>query len=109
LKLIIEKYERGEEVFILLDEILKGTNSKDQHLGSESLIKKLLRLNGVGIIATHDIELANLEKLYPKQVTNQCFEIKTELDKLIFDYKIKPGYCTVMNASILMKQIGIID
>lgn len=109
LKLIIEKYEQGEEIFILLDEILKGTNSKDQHLGAESLIKKLLRLNGVGILATHDIELASLENLYPNQVKNHCFEIEIAQDKLMFDYKIKPGYCKVMNASILMKQIGIID
>lgn len=109
LKLIIKKYESGEEVFILLDEILKGTNSRDQHLGSESLIKKLLRLNGVGIMATHDIELANLENLFPQQVKNYCFEIKMDLDRLIFDYKIKAGYCKVMNASILMRQSGIID
>ncbi len=109
LQLLIHQYEKGENVFFLLDEILKGTNSKDQHTGSEALIKKIIKLNGVGIIATHDVELSKLYNQFPENVRNLCFEITISDDKLNFDYKIKEGVCSTMNASFLMKKMGIID
>ncbi|HSH67616.1 MAG TPA: hypothetical protein VLB84_17880, partial [Bacteroidia bacterium] len=65
LQLLMVRYEQGEKVFFLLDEILKGTNSKDQHAGSEALIKKMLLLNGAGIVATHDVELSKLTVAFP--------------------------------------------
>lgn len=109
LQLLIHHYERGKKVFFLLDEILKGTNSKDQHAGSEALIKKIIKLNGVGIIATHDVELSKLSNEFLEYVRNLCFEITISDDKLNFDYKIKDGVCSTMNASFLMKKMGIID
>lgn len=109
LQLLIHQYERGENVFFLLDEILKGTNSKDQHAGSEALIKKIINLNGAGIVATHDVELSKLSVQFPENVRNLCFEITISEDKLNFDYKIKEGVCSTMNASFLMKKMGIID
>jgi len=109
LHLLTEQYEQGKQVFFLLDEILKGTNSKDQHAGSEALIKKILKLNGVGIVATHDVELSKLSSQFPDQVRNLRFEITIKDDKLIFDYKLSEGVCSTMNASFLMKKMGIID
>ncbi len=109
LHLLIEHYKKGEPVFFLLDEILKGTNSKDQHAGSEALIKKIIHLNGTGIIATHDVELSKLSLTYPNNVRNLCFEITINDDKLNFDYKIKEGVCSTMNASYLMKKMEITD
>lgn len=109
LHLLTEQYEKGKEVFFLLDEILKGTNSKDQHEGSEALIKKILRLNGVGIVATHDVELSKLSSQFPDQVRNLCFEITIKDNKLNFDYKLSQGVCSTMNASFLMKSMGIVD
>lgn len=109
LHLLTEQYENGKEVFFLLDEILKGTNSKDQHAGSEALIKKILRLNGVGIVATHDVELSKLSAQFPNQVRNLCFEITIKENKLNFDYKLSQGVCSTMNASFLMKTMGIVD
>lgn len=109
LQLLIHQYEKGYKVFFLLDEILKGTNSKDQHIGSEALIKKIIKLNGVGIVATHDVELSDLSNQFPENVRNLCFEITISDDKLNFDYKIKDGVCMTMNASFLMKKMGIID
>jgi DNA mismatch repair ATPase MutS len=106
---LIQYYEQGEVVFFLLDEILKGTNSKDQHGGSEALIRKLLRMKGEGIIATHDVELSGLQAAYPQNIRNLCFEIEIEQDKLKFDYKLKSGVCRTMNASFLMKKMGIAD
>lgn len=109
LHLLTEQYENGKQVFFLLDEILKGTNSKDQHAGSEALIKKILRLNGVGIVATHDVELSKLSSQFPDQVRNLCFEITIKDNKLNFDYKLSEGVCSTMNASFLMKTMGIVD
>jgi len=108
LGLLIKDYEEGQRVFFLLDEILKGTNSKDQHIGSEELIKKIVKLNGAGIVATHDVELAVLSRQFPESIRNLCFEITISNDKLHFDYKVKPGVCATMNASFLMKKMGII-
>lgn len=107
LQMLMKYYETGKQVFFLLDEILKGTNSKDQHAGSEALIKKIIRLNGIGIVATHDVELSKLEQQLPNNIRNICFEISINGDKLYFDYTLKKGVCATMNASFLMKQMNI--
>lgn len=107
LQQLMQQYEEGKQVFFLLDEILKGTNSKDQHNGSEELIRKIIRLKGSGIVATHDVELSRLEKEFPGNIRNLCFEIRIEADKLSFDYTLKEGVCATMNASFLMKKMGI--
>jgi DNA mismatch repair ATPase MutS len=107
LKEIIEAVNRHECIFILLDEILRGTNSLDRHTGSKALIKQLIHHKAVGMIATHDIELARLASEYPEQIHNYHFDVQVENDELYFDYKLKEGICQSLNASILMKKIGI--
>ncbi|HEV8079985.1 MAG TPA: MutS family DNA mismatch repair protein [Chitinophagaceae bacterium] len=107
LKTIIEKVNKGEKVFILLDEILRGTNSLDRHTGSVALIKQLIKHKASAIIATHDLELAKLKDDYPKNIINYHFDVQVNNDELFFDYLLKPGVCTSLNASILMKKIGI--
>jgi hypothetical protein len=109
LQQLILLYEQGDTVFFLLDEILKGTNSKDQHEGSRALIQKLLTLKGKGIVATHDVELSVLEEEYPVSIRNICFEITIREDKLNFDYTLRKGVCRTMNASFLMKKMRITD
>jgi DNA mismatch repair ATPase MutS len=107
LQTIIQAVKRKEQIFILLDEILRGTNSLDRHTGSAALIKQLLHYDAVAIIATHDVELANLEKAYPQAIANYHFDVQVAGNDLYFDYKLKHGICQSMNASILMKNIGI--
>jgi DNA mismatch repair ATPase MutS len=107
LQLIIEKVNAGETIFILLDEILRGTNSLDRHTGSVALIKQLIKHNAVGIIATHDVALANLKNDYPSNILNYYFDAQINNEELFFDYQLKAGICTSINASILMKKIGI--
>jgi len=109
LHMLIQLYEADQPVFFLLDEILKGTNSKDQHSGAVALTRKILRLNGVGIVATHDVELSQLSLELPEHIRNLCFEITINNDKLNFDYMLREGVCRTMNASFLMKKMGIID
>lgn len=107
LKQIIDAVNNNEPVFILLDEILRGTNSNDRHTGSKALIKQLLQHKATGILATHDLELANLANDHPTTVHNYHFDVQVYADELYFDYKLKRGICRSMNASILMKKIGI--
>jgi len=107
LKEVIEAVYKNEKVFLLLDEILRGTNSADRHTGSKALIKQLIHHNAAGLIATHDLELAKLADEYPAKLHNYHFDVQVAGDELYFDYKLKKGVCTSMNASLLMKKIGI--
>ncbi len=107
LKTVIDKVNNNEKVFILLDEILRGTNSLDRHTGSAALIKQLIKHNAACIIATHDVELAKMKEQYPANILNYHFDVQVSNDELYFDYQLKEGICTSLNASILMKKIGI--
>lgn len=107
LKDIIEAVRSHENVFILLDEILRGTNSADRHTGSIALLKQLIREDASCIVATHDLELAKLAEEYPGNFHNYHFDVQVQNEELFFDYKIKEGICQSMNASLLMKKIGI--
>lgn len=107
LKMIIDRLQAGEELFIILDEILKGTNSEDKQKGSMALMKQLISLNGNGIIATHDLLLGNLEQEYPDNVKDYRFEADITNDQLTFSYKIREGVAQNMNACFLMKKMGI--
>jgi hypothetical protein len=109
LKYIIERLEQGEKLLILLDEILKGTNSRDKQSGSIALLEKLLGYGATGLIATHDLALGELEKTYPENISNKSFEVVIENDLLVFDYKLKDGIARQMNATFLMKKMGITD
>jgi len=109
LKLIIDTLQSGKKVFIILDEILKGTNSKDKQAGSKALVKQLISLQASGIIATHDLSLGDLEGTFPEHIKNRCFEIIIEKDKLEYNYLLKEGIARNMNATILMGKMGITE
>jgi len=107
LKLVLDAVDHYENVYFLLDEILKGTNSNDRHTGAKALIKGLLKQDGAGLISTHDLELGKLEETYPQTIENICFEVTVAGDELIFDYKLKKGISKSFNASHLMRNMGI--
>ena len=109
LQRIIEKLENGGTLFIIVDEMLRGTNSKDKHDGSEKFVRKLLNYDCYGIFATHDIDIGNIKKDFPQHIDTKCFEISFNNDALIFDYKLKDGISQNLNASYLMKKMRIID
>jgi len=98
---------QNEEYFIVLDEILKGTNSKDKAIGSKKFVEKLIHSNSTGIIATHDLSLCTLADDY-KQIKNYFFDAEIINDELFFDYQLKTGICQNMNASFLLKKMGIV-
>lgn len=107
IKSILKYVEKNENCFLLLDELLRGTNSQDRHIGTVALIKQMLKNKASGIIATHDLGLTDMIKEYPNDIRNYNFGVKTKDNDLFFDYKLTDGVCDSFNASILMKKIGI--
>ena len=107
LKRLIDKLQAGEEFFIILDEILKGTNSMDKQKGSLALIKQFMTLQANGIIATHDLMLGTLADIYPDDIRNYRFEADITGNELTFSYRLREGVAQNMNACFLMKKMGI--
>ena len=109
LKALTEAAERSGKLFFILDEMLKGTNSRDKLNGSLRFLERLLRLPVAGLAATHDLELGRLAERYPDHFRNVCFEITHEEEgRIHYDYKLRPGISRNMNASILLEQMGLI-
>ncbi len=107
LKYIVDKIE-DQPYFIVLDEILKGTNSQDKANGSRRLLEKLSRKSATGIIATHDLSLTEVADEF-ENISNYYFDADITNDVLTFDYTMKPGVATNMNASFLLRHMGIVD
>ncbi|MCB9222900.1 MAG: DNA mismatch repair protein MutS [Crocinitomicaceae bacterium] len=106
LKFIVDELEK-DTYFIILDEILKGTNSKDKAEGSQKFVERLVASGSTGLIATHDLSLCTLADQYPK-VENHYFDAEIINDELHFDYTFKVGICKNMNASFLLKKMQIV-
>ncbi|MDR0894558.1 MAG: hypothetical protein LBN06_04575 [Prevotellaceae bacterium] len=107
LKMIIDKLQAGEELFIILDEILKGTNSVDKQKGSLALVTQFMALQADGIIATHDLMLGTLANTFPGEIRNYCFEADITNNELTFSYRLREGVAQNMNACFLMNKMGI--
>jgi len=107
LKELIERLKNGQPLFIILDEILRGTNSADKQKGSKALITQLIAHQSSGMIATHDLTLGELAVRFPEHVSNHRFEVEIKDNRLEFDYLLKKGISENLNATFLMKQMGI--
>jgi hypothetical protein len=107
IQLILDELDSGKPCFILIDEMLRGTNSLDKLKGSIGITKKLLSTNAYAMIATHDIKLAEMGREFPQSIKNYFFDIDFKDGDLQFDYKLKPGICENFNASYLISQLGI--
>lgn len=103
---IVSAAKEGETIFYLLDEIFKGTNSVDRHLGAETLINSLSKQKALGLVSTHDLELSELENKNTK-VKNYSFQEYYENNEIKFDYKLRNGVSKTRNAVYLMKLAGI--
>ena len=107
LKQIMDELE-NRPAFVLLDEILRGTNSDDKRNGTIEVVKKVIGKKAIGAIATHDIEVCLTTNEYPAILTNKCFEVEIVNNDLHFDYKLRDGICKNRSASFLMKKMGVI-
>jgi hypothetical protein len=108
LRNLVDSMQTGTKSFVLLDEILRGTNSQDKRNGTMAFLKKIKAYDIVGIIATHDIEITDLTATEPNIFSNKFFESHLRNDELVFDYKLRDGVCETPNASDLMRIKGII-
>ncbi len=97
-----------QKCFVLLDEILKGTNSDDKRLGTVKVVEKMVGKNAIGAIATHDLEVCNITSTYPENLSNHCFEVEIINNELVFDYKLRSGICKNKSATFLMHKMEII-
>ncbi len=107
LKQIMDALEE-QPAFVLLDEILRGTNSDDKRNGTIEVVKKVIAKKAIGAIATHDIEVCLTTNQYPDILTNQCFEVEIKNNELHFDYKLRSGICKNKSATFLMQKMGVI-
>jgi hypothetical protein len=107
LKQIMDALEE-KSAFVLLDEILRGTNSDDKRNGTIEVVKKIIAKKAIGAIATHDIEVCLTTNEYPDILTNQCFEVEIQNNELHFDYKLRNGICRNKSATFLMQKMGVI-
>ncbi|AZV57125.1 MutS family DNA mismatch repair protein [Clostridium sp. AWRP] len=107
IKSIVEAANRGENIFFLLDEIFKGTNSIDRHTGAKILINELMDSNTCGMVSTHDLELCDIERESNERVKNYHFREYYKDNKIQFDYKLHRGASKTRNALYLMKMAGI--
>jgi hypothetical protein len=110
IKAIMDQVSASEQHYlVLLDEPLRGTNSTDKQQGTRAIVENLLRYKAIGIVATHDTGLSDMETSYKDKVHNYHFESTVEEGKLSFDFRLKRGVSTANNATILMRQMGIVQ
>ena len=107
LKMILDAISNSSNSLVLIDEMLRGTNSRDKFLGSKVFIEKLIEQKTPALFATHDLQLSEMIADYPKQVRNYHFDIQINEGEMNFDYKLKHGPCTTFNAALLLKEIGL--
>ena len=108
IKRILDSSESDQNTLFLIDEIFRGTNSVDRMSGAKTVITKLSKLNTLGMVTTHDLELCDLQQTVPR-IQNYSFSESYEDKKLCFDYKIRPGKSQTTNAKYLMELIGITE
>ena len=106
-KMILVKTASESDVLVLIDEMLRGTNSKDKYAGSKAFIERLVSQQTAALVATHDLQIADLADDYPGKVRNFHFDIRMQNQDMFFDYKIKDGACKTFNAAILLREIGL--
>ncbi|RDC54484.1 DNA mismatch repair protein MutS [Pedobacter chinensis] len=107
LKMILDNITNDENTFVLIDEMLRGTNSRDKYLGSKVFVEKLIEEKTPALFATHDLQLADLKNDHPETLRNFHFDIQIADGEMKFDYKLKQGPCSTFNAAILLQQIGL--
>jgi len=107
LKQIMERLDKGV-CLVLLDEILRGTNSDDKRSGTIEVIKKMIAKGVIGIAATHDLEVCLMTDEYPDILTNKCFEVEILNNDLSFDYKLRDGICKNKSATFIMRKMEVI-
>jgi hypothetical protein len=106
---ILEYFKNKGRTLVILDEILKGTNTRDKEIGSRKFLEKMIRMGIPAIVATHDLSLGQVKKSHPGKIDEKSFEIQFDDDNIRYPYKLSDGPTEQMNAILLMKKYGILD
>lgn len=108
LRRLLDELDRDDTwpLFFLVDEIFRGTNNRERLTGSTAFLQHVAGKDGVGVVSTHDLELASLEDEIP-ELQNWHFEETIRDGKMSFEYKLKPGPCPTTNALTIMKMEGL--
>jgi len=111
LKQVIDEAAAGGATYLyLLDEILHGTNSHERRFAVRAVLERLLELNAIGAVSTHDLDLAVAPELAKaaREVHFRETIINTpEGRKMTFDYQMRPGLATTTNALVLLEMVGL--
>jgi hypothetical protein len=107
LKQIYDLTGRDLPVLFLMDELLSGTNSHDRRVGTESIVRGLLRHRAIGIVTTHDLALTAIVDTLDGHAANYHFGDTFAEGRLNFDYRLSPGIAQTTNALQLMRSIGL--
>jgi len=103
----IVELTRSRQVLFLLDELLSGTNSHDRRIGASGIVRELVRTGAIGLVTTHDLALAEIERDLGGAAANVHFDDQMRDGQIEFDYRLKPGVVTHSNALELMRAIGL--
>jgi DNA mismatch repair ATPase MutS len=104
---IVTAARGARPVLFLLDEILHGTNSHDRRIGADAIVRSLVEAGAIGLITTHDLALTELTATLDGRAANVHFEDRIEDDKMVFDYRMRPGVVERSNAVALMRAVGL--
>ncbi len=107
LRVVVDLAQGNRPLLFLLDEILSGTNSHDRGAGAEALLRGLVDAGAIGLVTTHDLALTKSAESFDGKVVNVHFEDHLEGDRLVFDYRMRPGVVTKSNALALMRAVGL--
>lgn len=107
LRMILNGATVLSEPLVLIDEMLRGTNSKDKYLGSKVFVQQMIKKQTPTLFATHDLQLSEMILTFPEYIRNYHFDIQITDSEMQFDYKLKPGACKTFNAAVLLKEIGL--
>lgn len=108
-RLVLGQAASHQPLIYLIDEIFRGTNNRERLIGSQAVIRALLKsTRAVGLISTHDLELTHLERDFP-QLLNGHFrdEVRAAAPELHFTYRYHLGPCPTTNALKLMAAEGL--
>ena len=107
IKMLLDALKKGTKTILLVDEMLRGTNSEDKLKGSMAFLEEICHSKAYAAVATHDLRMTEISEIHQEMVKNYFFEYNSEGGNLTFDYKIKPGICSSFNASELLRNIGL--
>ena len=108
LRELLDELNKDEDqpLFFFVDEIYKGTNNKERYAGSAAFLREVAGKNGIGMVSTHDLELADLESEI-EALSNWHFVESIADGKMSFEYKLKSGPCPSTNALEIMRIEGL--